>query len=80
MNMSRWAFTPEEAGRIGQLTEQVEGWTDQELKQMIQLEELVLAFLDGKGAEWWLAKAPLFRELQQFKGFAEARMKDRKPY
>jgi hypothetical protein len=64
-----------EAMLAGELTNQVE-WTDDELKKIIVFERLVVAFLEGKGPKWHLAKAPLRMELNQFQSFAEARSRD----
>ena len=62
----------EEARKAGELTNQM-SWTDEELKQVICFEKLVVAFLKGKGLKWHLARMPLSAELDQFRDFVEAR-------
>lgn len=66
-------ITEEEARLAGELTNKVEGWTDEELQKIIALEKLFVAFLSGKGSGWQLARIPLQRELDQFRDFVEAR-------
>ncbi len=66
-------ISKEVAERAGELTNQTDGWTDEELKIMIKFQGLVLAFLDGKGQGWWLATTKLSAELNQFKSFMDCR-------
>lgn len=66
----------QEAKRAGKLTNQVYGWTDEELKIMIKFEELFIAFLEGKGLKWSLARTPLYLEVNQFKSFLETRKRE----
>jgi len=63
----------EEAYHAGTLTRKVSGWSDQELKMMIRVQGVSLAFLEGKGPRWWLAASPLRRELESLKDMARAR-------
>ncbi len=63
----------EEAYHAGTLTCKLSGWSDQELKMMIRVQGLALAFLEGKGTKWWLAASPLRRELDSLKDMARAR-------
>ena len=66
-------ITEKDARLAGELTKKHEGWTDKELRLIIRVEKLVIAFLGNRGPKWELATSPLRMELRQFKGFVEAR-------
>ena len=63
----------EETKQIGMLTLRTGGWSDIELKRMIKIQGLALAFLEGKGSRWWLAVSTLRRELDGLNDMARAR-------
>lgn len=65
-------ITKEEAARAGALTKKVM-WTDEELRLVIKVEELVLSFLRGKDSELGLWNSTLSREFETFNDFAKAR-------
>ena len=65
----------EEAKLAGELTNKFYGWTDEELKTIIKFEGLFIAFLEGKGPKWSLAKTPLWEEMCRFESMLEARKK-----
>lgn len=67
-----------DAALAGELTKKHEGWTDKELRLIIRIEKIALAFLENKGPEWGLVTSPLGSELRTFKGFVEARKEDRR--
>lgn len=66
-------ITEEIARHAGELTRKHEGWTDKELALLIKVNELVIAYLLGKGPRHELALTPLIMELNSFKGFVWAR-------
>lgn len=65
-------ITPEEARRAGGLSSNVQ-FTDAELALVVSVEELVVAFLEGKGLKWYLAITPLRQELEQLEHFVTIR-------
>lgn len=67
----------EEALRAGKLTNKTK-WTDEELKVIIKFEQLLLAFLTGKGPEWQLASSPLRAELDRFEQYVNWRSYEQK--
>lgn len=66
-------ITEQEAKLAGFLTTKMEGWTDEDLDLIIKTDRMVIAYLQGKGPEWALALTPLYREIDTFQGFVDAR-------
>ncbi len=67
-----------EAALAGELTKKYEGWTDKELRLIIRIEKIVIAFLENKESKWGLATSPLRSELDVFEGFVKARKENRR--
>ncbi|UCG02548.1 MAG: hypothetical protein JSW11_00865 [Candidatus Heimdallarchaeota archaeon] len=70
-------ITKEGASQAGAFSNQY-FWTDDQLRQVIIFETLVVAFLEGKGCKWDLARSPLSAELDRFKDMLKQRQEDDK--
>ena len=58
----------------GQYSDQ-QSWTDDELDWALRGSRLALAYLEGRGAEWFLATSKLRLEVLQLETFQEARLR-----
>lgn len=71
-------ITSESAGHAGELVRGYISWTDEELILIIKTQEIVLAYIEGRGPTWELAATPLRTDLETSKNFMSAR-KENKP-
>lgn len=66
-------ITFKSAEHAGELVRRHISWTNEELTLIIETQEIVLAYIEGKGPTWELAAIPLRTELETFKSFMFAR-------
>lgn len=73
-------ITKEEALRAGELVRRHISWTNKELDLVIKTQEIVLAYIEGRGPTWELAAIPLRTELETFKNFMSSRKNNKPDY
>lgn len=65
-------ITEDEFRRAGEIAKQM-SWNDEELRLLIKVHKLLVAFLEGKGPAIHLMLVPLRMDLNEFEDFADAR-------